>query len=341
MRRLPTASASPSAAPGRMTVRSSGLWSAAATALGSAASPVKTLKLPVVSTHPVPARKPPVTGEGSSRTMLPSLALPSAIMSVPVAVLVSRMAASTVGSLASSSMPSVAYTAAAMRAKMADGPSWISAMAGRELRSAIPHAPTMPLNMMKLVPAASAPSGASGPENTSVAKEMAKTRPPNATVAPTASSRPNAAASGGHTGRLPAPSGPPPLRSEAALAGGTPAPPSCHRCGTDGPVSGLPAAVLGGSPADDAFQAVARCPAALRGVPLLRCGAPRRLAPPAGLHRRGKCAARRADADDDTDADIGVWAGAAVQLAANGAHLCEHMPRVPRSPGSAAKCAGP
>ena len=41
---------------------------------GANVNPVSTLKLPVVSTQPVPAKKPPVTGEGSKRTMFPSFA---------------------------------------------------------------------------------------------------------------------------------------------------------------------------------------------------------------------------------------------------------------------------
>ena len=57
-------------------------------------------------------------------------------------------------------------------------------MAGRVDLAATTHAPASPLNMMKPVPAAMAPSGASGPEKTSVANETAKTRPPKATVAP-------------------------------------------------------------------------------------------------------------------------------------------------------------
>jgi hypothetical protein len=36
-----------------------------------------TLKLPAVSTQPVPARKPPVTGDGSRRTMFPRRAPPT------------------------------------------------------------------------------------------------------------------------------------------------------------------------------------------------------------------------------------------------------------------------
>lgn len=44
-----------------------------------------------------------------------------------------------------------------MMANMAEGPSWTSAMAGRDESKATPHAPTMPLNMMNPVPAASAP----------------------------------------------------------------------------------------------------------------------------------------------------------------------------------------
>ena len=106
--RLPTAMAVPSAAPGSTTVSSWGLSATASTFAGSNAVPVNTLNAPAVRTQPVPARNPPDTGDGSNRTMFPSLAEPSADMSAPVPKDVSAMAASTVGSFSDSSMPSVA-----------------------------------------------------------------------------------------------------------------------------------------------------------------------------------------------------------------------------------------
>ena len=87
-----------------------------------------------------------------------------------------------------------------MMANMADGPSWTSAMAGRVDLAATTHAPASPLNMMKPVPAAMAPSGASGPEKTSVANETAKTRPPKATVAPMPSACAASPSAGGMNG---------------------------------------------------------------------------------------------------------------------------------------------
>ena len=92
--------------------------------------------------------------------------------------------------------------AAAMMAKMADGPSWTSAMAGKVDRAATTQAPASPLNMMRPVPAAMAPSGASGPEKMSAAKDTAKTRPPNATVAPMPIARPASESWDGMKGRV-------------------------------------------------------------------------------------------------------------------------------------------
>mmetsp|Transcript_11269 Transcript_11269/g.47281 ORF Transcript_11269/g.47281 Transcript_11269/m.47281 type:complete len:286 (+) Transcript_11269:1494-2351(+) len=69
--------------------------------------PDNTLNAPEVRTYPVPARKPPVTGDGKSLTKFPSLYLPSKLISTPVATVVKIIAASSVGNLAVSSMPSV------------------------------------------------------------------------------------------------------------------------------------------------------------------------------------------------------------------------------------------
>ena len=85
-----------------------GECAASSTFAGSNAVPVSTLNAPAVRTQPVPARNPPDTGDGSSRTMFPSLAAPRTDMTTPVPTDVSAMAASTVGSFSDSSMPSVA-----------------------------------------------------------------------------------------------------------------------------------------------------------------------------------------------------------------------------------------
>ena len=69
--------------------------------------PDNTFNAPAVNTYPVPARNPPVTGDGNRRTMFPSLYFPSKLMITPVLTVVHMIAASSVGSLAVSSMPSV------------------------------------------------------------------------------------------------------------------------------------------------------------------------------------------------------------------------------------------
>ena len=71
-----------------------------------------------------------------------------------------------------------------MTAKIAEGPSCTSAMAGKPDRAATTTAVAAPPNNTKHAPAAIAPAGASGPSYTKVANEMANTKPPNATVKP-------------------------------------------------------------------------------------------------------------------------------------------------------------
>ena len=126
-------------------------------------------------------------------------------MVAPVATVVHAMAASSVGNLAVSSMPSAPYTAAAMAAKMALGPSWTSAMAGRLERVATTSAVAAPPNSANDAPAESAPAGAPGPSNTRVANDIANVKPPNATVAPTPTDRtkpPTESGNGGNDERL-------------------------------------------------------------------------------------------------------------------------------------------